>query len=509
MTKVIADHWDILSPPVEDDSTVDWNYIEIRDRQASGSTIDSKINRFEFEMNDMDAYVLPAKSYLFVQLEVGKSSDDSVFGSPIALQNGAPLFNKFEYLINGKPIELVEEGHLSMLVRNLLEYSDDYSRGGATSQGWFKDTATGAADNNKYTNSPNVLTGTVALAVTNDTFAGSGGTTRVPVLQITGATPGTGKDLLAGGTGVTLNAAFNDNGAYNLGYAARATLTRDAAGANKRQISLRIPLERYFGFCKMNKVSIGVRHNIRFTKASDQIALHTATNPAGAATTGKIIYKNIAWWVPYVKPSLATSLILEKQLADGAQAVMSFERTNVFFRKFDRTTRMIWNVNTEVERINKVVVFFQTEAQVTASQQQNNAIFEHFLVTQCHVKVGSMRYPDQDFMPNFTDNEDDYVRVFNEYLRCSDKVMDYDSGVPVSYSDFKTLYPMFTFDLRHQSENLFNQGNPVDLRIQFDFKQKQKDRTGADTDFYAYCVVFSDRQVKLDLVNRKTFFEVV
>ena len=49
--------------------------------------------------------------------------------------------------------------------------------------------------------------------------------------------------------------------------------------------------------------------------------------------------------------------MLERTLADGGQANISFERTNVFFRQFSATDRTpIWNINTEVERINKVVM---------------------------------------------------------------------------------------------------------------------------------------------------------
>ena len=73
MTKVIAPHWDIFSSPPEDDSTIDWNYVEIRDRATSGSTIDEKLTRFEFEMNDLDSFILNSKSYLQIKLEVSDS----------------------------------------------------------------------------------------------------------------------------------------------------------------------------------------------------------------------------------------------------------------------------------------------------------------------------------------------------------------------------------------------------------------------------------------------------
>ena len=57
------------------------------------------------------------------------SSTDNVFN----------LFRNTEYIINGKYIESIDYVRITTTIKNLLKFSDDYSRSGANSVFWFED----------------------------------------------------------------------------------------------------------------------------------------------------------------------------------------------------------------------------------------------------------------------------------------------------------------------------------------------------------------------------------
>ena len=65
-TKVESPHWNIFSAPVEDDSTTEFEYAEYRESNINVQTLD----KYEFYTRDLDAWLLPHKSYLLVKKTV-------------------------------------------------------------------------------------------------------------------------------------------------------------------------------------------------------------------------------------------------------------------------------------------------------------------------------------------------------------------------------------------------------------------------------------------------------
>ena len=99
------------------------------------------------------------------------------------------------------------------------------------------------------------------------------------------------------------------------------------------------------------------------------------------------------------------------------------------------------------------------------NEYANSAVFHHFGLRSIYVKLGTRRYPDRDFEPNFEIGPyEAYARVYNELMRCSDKNMNFDTGMSISYQDFRDVYPLFAFDVRNQNDPaVFNTGNPIDI----------------------------------------------
>ena len=118
-----------------------------------------------------------------------------------------------------------------------------------------------------------------------------------------------------------------------------------------------------------------------------------------------------------------------------------------------------------------------------------------------YIRLGDFKYPDQNYEVNFAEN--DYHRLYNEYLRCTGKQLDFDTGAALNYNDFKELYPMVCFEVSNKNENLFT-GNVVSLRIHMEFSGGA---TPAD-DFTVYTVIFSERELVMDVVQRKIHYSV-
>jgi hypothetical protein len=144
-TQHIGQQWDILNEGHEDTSTVDYQYIEYRP-QNDNVAGNQNISQFEFNMNDLDAYMLMSKSYVEIRVSISRTA-----GFPPAavanadefsraLQNGLFLFQRGTYLVNNVIIEDIDFLQYAVLTRNLLDYSDDYNRTGGTAENWYRDT---------------------------------------------------------------------------------------------------------------------------------------------------------------------------------------------------------------------------------------------------------------------------------------------------------------------------------------------------------------------------------
>ena len=142
-TQHIAPYWDILDPGHEDTSTIDYQYVEFRPQNDNVSS-NQAATQFEFNMGDLDAFMLISKSYLEVKVYISSTAANIpvalVAPYSRALQNGLFLFQRGTYLVNNVIIEDTDYLQYAVLARNLLEYSDDYNRTAGTAENWFKDT---------------------------------------------------------------------------------------------------------------------------------------------------------------------------------------------------------------------------------------------------------------------------------------------------------------------------------------------------------------------------------
>ena len=111
-------------------------------------------------------------------------------------------------------------------------------------------------------------------------------------------------------------------------------------------------------------------------------------------------------------------------------------------------------------------------------------------VTNAYATLHGQRYPIYDTTNNFSSNN--YSNFYEQFDNYKKKKFGFNSligGTQVSYPAFKTLFPLFVFDVTRQNDKLTS--GVIDLQLKFFFN----DPVPADT--IAYAIIESDRRYKL------------
>lgn len=347
-TQIIAPYYDLFSAPIEDMSTTRFEYVEYR---TDNATLTNTNRNYDINHKDLDAWILPADSYIQVTGRVEKAADQTAYAATDKVglvNNGYNVFERAQYAVDGQNLETLEYVGHTTTIQNLVEFSDDYKRSVGTNMLWYPDTNSGAAQSakEKY--------GLIADAT-------------APVDAWIA-----GKTYIGG----------NEN--YNLGFAERHAVV-NGAGSHK-QVNLFLPLKHLFGFCKIPRVYRGMRHTLRLTRSSMENMIHRVGASAADFTISKV-----SWWVPIVSPSLLVQARLESKLAAGATMRLNWEATTTHRSNAMGSSDSIYRVTTTSQKISRVFVAFQLVSK-EGDQTENNMIFDNKGVSNLHIRVNSTHF---------------------------------------------------------------------------------------------------------------------
>ena len=151
---IVSPYLRLFDDNVEDRSISKFEYIEYLPRDSSNMDKDGD---HIIQTDDENVYLLPHKAYLEVRGKLVKAADGSNYADTDAItltNNGWSLFRTIQYQINERIVEEINQ-YLpqASTIMNLALYSDDYSRSSATNMLWYRDTATGGAVMNEFTDS--------------------------------------------------------------------------------------------------------------------------------------------------------------------------------------------------------------------------------------------------------------------------------------------------------------------------------------------------------------------
>ena len=239
----------------------------------------------------------------------------------------------------------------------------------------------------------------------------------------------------------------------------------------KGTFSFRISLKHIFGFCgDYNKILYGMKQTLTLTRDHDNNAIFKAN----AADNDKIRLDKISWYMPHVMPADKDKMELYKIIERKEKIPVGYRMIQCDSAPVPQTTSFTWRLavksSPEVPRF--IIVGFQTNK--SNRQVANPAIFNNVGVKNIYTTLNSTRYPEVDYQISFPKQQ--FSRVYGDAALFRSKFFNMDelvSNPNISPSDYKSLYPLFLFDVSKQSERL--KYSVTDIKIKAFFENNVDD----------------------------------
>ena len=344
------------------------------------------------------------------------------------------LFKRIRYDLSGQEIENIMNVGQATTMLGLLKYPDDFSKSKGLNQLWYKDTT------------------------------------------------------------ITAN---NENNGFNV----RRTYIFESNPVGS--FSFKIPLKHIFGFCEdYDKIVYGLKHNLTLTRNNDNDAIFKTAVPPDVGdgdrvADGKVLLSKISWFMPHVTPADKDKMELYKIIERKEKVPVGYRMIQCDSATIPHnSTSFSWRLSVksspEVPRF--IMVAFQTDK--SNNQKQNPSIFNTVNVNNIYVMLNSMRYPTSDYNISFPAQK--FSRVYGDTADFRSKFFNMDelvSNPNINPSDYKTLYPLFLFDVSKQSEKL--KYSTTDIRVKMYFS------VGIPLNTQAYAVIISDRLINFQSDRNK------
>ena len=376
-------------------------------------------------------YTHPAESFLVIEGELrrrARAVDGAVQyyadDAVVTLINNAMmyLFSDVRFHLASHEIEVLQNPGHATTILGLLKYPDDFNKSFGMDQLWVKDENTGAAE--------------------------------IRPAQAT----------------------------FNKGFAIRRSYIITSPNTNGK-FSFKIPLKHFLGFCEdYKKILYGMQQKLTLTRTNDNNAIFRT-----GADEGEVYLERIRWFMPHVIPSDAYRLQLDKIIEKKEKIPVGYRMLQCDSSQVPATsTNFTWRlgVKSSPDIPRFIIVGFQTNK--NNSQAFNPAIFDNLNVRNIYVTLNAKRYPDTDYDNDFTENH--FSRLYGDAALFRKKFYNMDelvSNCGINPQEYKTIYPLFVFDVTKQSEKLKTSVSDIHIKASF------ANNPGNNT--MAYAVIISDR----------------
>ena len=423
----MADILQITEDIPVDDSIYDYEYKEYN------PIVGTDLNRgsIVLTIESQDIYTHPAESFLVIEGELrrrARAVDGAVQyyadDAVVTLINNAMmyLFSDVRFHLASHEIEVLQNPGHATTILGLLKYPDDFNKSFGMNQLWVKDENTGAAE---------------------------------------------------------IRPAQN---AFNNGFVIRRDYIITSPNTNGK-FSFKIPLKHFLGFCEdYKKILYGMQQKLTLTRTNDNNAIFRT-----GADEGEVYLERIRWFMPHVIPSDAYRLQLDKIIEKKEKIPVGYRMLQCDSSQVPATsTNFTWRlgVKSSPDIPRFIIVGFQTNK--NNSQAFNPAIFDNLNVRNIYVTLNAKRYPDTDYDNDFTENH--FSRLYGDAALFRKKFYNMDelvSNCGINPQEYKTIYPLFVFDVTKQSEKLKTSVSDIHIKASFSINP------GNNT--MAYAVIISDR----------------
>src|ERR1700759_5084107 len=193
----------------------------------------------------------------------------------------------------------------------------------------------------------------------------------------------------------------------------------------------------------------GCKHAIIFLKQPDDKAV---IRNVAVANAGKVNITRMQWYVPVVTTSLEEREILNNYIKNKVVFPLAFMNKKSENIIVPQATEFAWRLSiaSGIEKPRYIVVGFQSPAANEA--ETNYAIFNaNVQVTNAYVELNSERFPSNDFITNYDNNQ--YAQFYNSFKEFKKSYLgDENENDCVSNLAYKKLFRLYVFDVSKQSE---------------------------------------------------------
>ena len=383
-----------ITDPILSDHSID-KYEEFEYGMVAGTNLNSFGSDIRLTIETQDVFTHPSESFLIIEGQLVRNDDNEyAVGDLITLTNNGimHLFKRIQYDLSGQVIESLQYPGQATTMLGLLKYPDDFSKSKGLNKLWYKDTTENANNN---------------------------------------------------------NAGFSIRRSYII-------VNADPIGT----FSFKIPLKHIFGFCEdYDKVVYGLKHTITLTRNNDNEAIFKTANVVGgvdAVVDGKVVLSKVSWFMPHVTPADKDKMELYKIIEKKEKIPVGYRMIQCDNAVIPPTsTSFSWrlSVKSSPEVPCFIIVGFQTNK--SGNQKTNPSLLKNVNVSNMYVMLNSMRYPAVDY--NISFNKQQFSRIYGDAADFRSKFFNMDelvSSPNINPSDYRTLYPLFLFDVSKQSEKL-------------------------------------------------------
>ena len=349
---------------------------------------------YRFTINDRSTMFDFFNGYFEVSKELQKiaNGDGYALADRITMINGShSLIRHMVIKSSGKIVYESDNLHRITNAKNLLEYSDDYSRSVAKNTFWYLDTDETTADTNIGFKERRILT-----------------------------------------------QAVNDDG---------------TGGA--RTVNEMIPLNRYSFFQELERKMLpAMQLTIELTLNKDSELIHKAAVADAGGAAGRVVVKRLYLWLPKLTPkdSMYSSFVSEflkptswtylrdlynqsantqavQNMFQISPAIDNVKHVFIYLQRTDGPH------NQESERTPYILDTFSLDANSSLSS--------------CRLEYGN-----NVFYPELEYDGDSKIRIFNDLMSYAFRKNDYNTGTQLNLHNFTSLYGLIYFDLSYQKEDI-------------------------------------------------------
>ena len=252
-------------------------------------------------------------------------------------------------------------------------------------------------------------------------------------------------------------------------------------------------MKHIFGFCEdYDKIVYGLKHNLTLVRKTDDDAIFRLST-AGA---GKVSLDKISRFMPHVIRADAEKFSIYKIIASKVKVPVAYRTRQCDMLSVPESTSFTWrlSVKTASEKPRFNILFFQTAKD--SDQTKNPSTFDHVNLRNAYVMLNSDRYLTVDYNLSFTNQK--FSRVYSNAALFEVKffgMVELITQSNITPSDYKTLYPLFTFDVSKQKEKL--KSSVVDIQIKENFTENVPANTRA------FALVISDKMLSFQSDGNK------